>query len=83
MQPGRRKPVRCKQIRNVLASIVQCWNKQASNVQFFFNTLFEMVITVAVLVVNSVLGLEQELAVTHPVSSENSSTRNILIHLCR
>lgn len=79
MQPGRRKPVRCKQIRNVLASIVQCWNKQA----FFFNTLFEMVITVAVLVVNSALGLEQELAVTHPVSSENSSTRNILIHLCR
>lgn len=42
-----------------------------------------MVITVAVLVVNSVLGLEQELAVTHLVSSENSSTRNILIHLCR
>lgn len=82
MQPGRRKSVRCKQIWNVLASIVQWWNNQASNVQFFL-TLFEMVITVAVLVVNSVLGLEQELAVTHLVSSENNSTRNILIHLCR
>lgn len=79
MQPEKRKSVRCKQIQNVLAPLVQCWKHLMSI--FFLTLLFEMVITVAVPVVNSVLGLEQQLAGTHLASSENNRTGNILIHL--